>query len=102
VDEFEISSIDKNYKMPKSVVAMNVDSFSTSKNITLFIKKNSVIKILGDKYKELNKKDNHEQLYYEIDSPSDFLKRYNQYKYYIKCTFKKDYLIAYSFGFEYP
>lgn len=102
VDEFELLAIDKNYKLPKQVIKMNTDCFHTSRNITLFMPKSSILKILGNKYKILNKNGDCEQLCYEIANPSDFLKRYNQYKYYIKCTFKKGCLIKYSFGFEYP
>ena len=102
VDEFELEIIDKNYKLPKQVIVMNIDSFKTSRNITLQTTKSNVIKILGNKYKVLSKNEDYEQLYYKIDKPSDFLKRFNQYKYYITCTFKENYLIKYSFGFEYP
>jgi hypothetical protein len=102
VDEFEILAIDKSYKFPKQTIAMSTRSFKTSRDITLFTKKSKVIKMLGSKYKVLNKRGDYEQVHFEIGNPSNFLKRYNQYKYYISCTFKKGFLIKYSFGFEYP
>src|SRR5258708_18432 len=100
VDEFEILAIDKSYKLPTQVIVMDVDRFLESRSIALLIKKESVIKAIGNKYKVLKGMADYEQLYFEIDNSSDFVKRHNEYKYYIKCSFKNGSLIKYSFGFQ--
>jgi hypothetical protein len=102
VDEFEMLDIDRHYKMPEYAIALDIDSFKTSRRIVLDIRKDSLINILGNGCKAFRKKSGYEELYYEVVSPSNLLKRYKQYKYYVKCVLKKGRLIKYSFGFKYP
>lgn len=98
VDEFEIIKIDSLYKIPQKAIVLSCRGFVSGKKISLGMNRNEVTKILGVGYK-LSSKDGMEQLYYSLDSKSGFVKRYNQFEYYIKCVFKDGVLIKYSFGF---
>lgn len=99
VDEFEIMSIDSAYKIPKKAIYLKDERFITSNKICLGISKKDLVNKLGNSYKS-SISGSIERLVYTIDDKSNFVKRYNQYRYYIKCTFKNDILIKYSFGFE--
>jgi len=99
VDEFEIMNIDSVYKIPKQAIYLKDDQFITSNKICLGISKMDLVKKLGNSYKS-SISGGIERLVYIIDNKSNFVKRYNQYRYYIKCTFRNDTLIKYSFGFE--
>lgn len=99
VDEFEIINIDSVYRIPKQAIHLKDGQFITSNKIYLGINKGDLVKKLGNNYKS-SISGNVERLVYTADSKSDFVKRYNQYRYYIRCVFKDDILIKYSFGFE--
>ncbi|MEI3800488.1 hypothetical protein SAMN05660461_6406 [Chitinophaga ginsengisegetis] len=99
VDEFEILCIDSTYKMPKQTVLISDELFVTSRKIRLGITREEIVKILGDNYKTATAGDT-EGLAYVLDQKSGFVKRYNQYRYYIKCTLNKGVLVKYAFGFE--
>lgn len=99
VDEFELMSIDSTYKTPKQAIHLKDEQFITSNKIRLGISKNGLVKKLGNGYKS-NVSGNVERLVYTVDGKSNFIRRYNQPRYYIRCVFKNDILIKYSFGFE--
>ncbi|SEN38988.1 hypothetical protein SAMN04488505_11036 [Chitinophaga rupis] len=99
VDEFEMINIDSAYKIPKQVVHLKDGQFITSNKIYLGITKEDLVKKLGNSYKS-SINGNVERLVYTADSKSNFVRRYNQHGYYIRCVFKDDILIKYSFGFE--
>jgi hypothetical protein len=101
VDEFELLAIDKSYKLPGKVVNMNVDGFVTSRKIALGVSKDSVRKVFGNIFKTLSNKAGVEVTSFEMDESTAFVKRHNEYKYYIRCTFRNGMLIKYAFGFEY-
>jgi len=101
VDEFELLAIDKSYKLPAKVVRMDVGGFVTSRKISLGVSKDSVIKVFGKPFKTLGNKAGMEVIAFEMDESTAFVKRHNEYKYYIKCSFRNGMLIKYSFGFEY-
>lgn len=99
VDEFEIMEIDSAYESPGQVIHLKNEQFITSNKISLGISKGDLVKKLGNSYKSsVNGKV--EQLVYTVDGRSNFLRRYNQHTYYIRCVFKDDILIKYAFGFE--
>ena len=99
-DQFEIVAIDKHYKLPRKLVRTNIDTFRTSRKITLFLQKDSVIKILGRSYKVLSGRGGNEELFFESSETDDFVKRHNEYKYFIQCSFRNGVLVKYWFGFE--
>ena len=99
-NQFEILAVNKHYKFPRKLLRMNVDTFKTSRKITLFLPKDSVIRILGRNYKASGGKEGNEELFFEIDDSNHFVKRYNEWKYFIECTFRNGVLVDYSFGFE--
>ncbi|WP_217604408.1 hypothetical protein [Chitinophaga sp. GbtcB8] len=99
VDEFEIINIDSAYKIPKQAIHLKDGQFITSNKICLGISKEDLVKKLGNSYKS-SISGEVERLVYTADSKSDFVRRYNQHGYYIRCVFKDDVLIKYSFGFE--
>ena len=99
-DQFQIIAIDKHYKFPRKAVRMNMDSFTTSRSISLFQKKESVIRVLGKGYKVLAGKGGDEKIFYESSETDDFVKRHNEYKYFIQCVFRNGVLVNYWFGFE--
>ena len=99
VDEFEIINIDSAYKIPKQAIHLKDEQFTTSNKICLGISKEDLVKKLGNSYKS-SISGEVERLVYTADSKSDFVRRYNQHGYYIRCVFKDDVLIKYSFGFE--
>lgn len=99
VDEFELMDIDSTYKTPKLAIHLKDEQFITSNEIYLGISKNDLVKKLGNSYKS-SISGNVERLVYTVDDKSNFVRRYNQYRYYIRCVFKNDILIKYSFGFE--
>ncbi|MFY0256519.1 hypothetical protein ACDQ55_21505 [Chitinophaga sp. 30R24] len=99
VDEFEIMNIDSIYKIPKQAIYLKDEQFITSNKICLGISKKDLVEKLGNSYKS-SINGNVERLVYTIDDKSNFVKRYHQYRYYIKCILSKDILIKYSFGFE--
>jgi uncharacterized membrane protein len=99
-NQFQIIAIDKHYKFPRKAVRVNIDSFTTSRKISLFLKKESVLKILGNSYKVLRGKGGNEELFFESSESDDFVKRYNEYKYFIQCVFRNGVLVNYWFGFE--
>jgi hypothetical protein len=99
-NQFEILAVNKHYKFPRKLLRMNIDSFTTSRKITLFLKKESVIKILGKGYKVLSGKGGDEEVFFESSESDDFVKRYNEYKYFIQCSFRNGVLVKYWFGFE--
>jgi len=101
-DEFEILAVDKHYKFPRKLLKMNIDTFITSRKITLFLPKDSVINILGKKYTSSGDRKGNEDLFYELEESNAFVKRYDQWKYFIQCSFRNGVLLDYSFGFEYP
>jgi hypothetical protein len=87
VDEFEIRKIDKSYKIPTQARILEVDTFITGNKIRLGMSKEEVVKILGDGYKS-NAKGKTEELLYTLNNKSEFVKRYNQFEYYIRCFFE--------------
>jgi len=99
VDEFEIMDIDSAYKIPKQAIYSEDEQFITSNKTYLGISRKDLVKKLGNSYKS-SISGNVEQLVYTIDDKPNFVRRYNQYRYYIKCVFKDGILIKYSFGFE--
>jgi hypothetical protein len=99
-NQFQIVAVDKHYKFPKKAVRGNMDSFTTSRKISLFQKKESVIKILGKGYRVLSGKGGDEEIFYESSETDDFVKRHNEYKYFIQCSFRNGVLVKYLFGFE--
>ena len=99
VDEFELVAIDSSYKIPKQVIYSKKELFLTSNKIHLGINKKDLVNKLGNNYKS-DKSGNDVQLTYILSNKSNFVRRYNQYQYYIKCVFRNDILIKYSFGFE--
>jgi hypothetical protein len=99
VDEFEILCIDSTYKTPKQAVLIKDELFVTSRKIRLGITREEIVKILGNNYKT-NTTGNTERLVYVLDQKSGFVKRYNQYQYYIKCILNKGVVVKYAFGFE--
>ncbi|MEZ2440403.1 hypothetical protein AB6805_01680 [Chitinophaga sp. RCC_12] len=99
VDEFEISYIDGAYKAPKLAVVTSDQCFVTSRKIRLGITREEIVKILGNNYKT-DITGNTERLVYVLNQKSGFVKRYNQYQYYIKCILNKGVLVKYAFGFE--
>lgn len=101
-DQFEVLAVDKHYKFPRKLLRMNIDTFRTSRKITLLLPKDSVVSILGKKYTSSVDKKGNEELFYELDESNSFVKRYNQWKYFIECSFRNGVLLDYSFGFEYP
>jgi hypothetical protein len=100
VDQFELLAIDKSYKLPGKVVRMDVGGFVTSRKIALGMRKDSVIRAIGKDYKMDSKKGGIEVISFEMNESTAFVKRHNEYKYYIKCSFRNGVLIKYSFGFE--
>jgi len=98
VDEFEIAGIDKSYKIPKQAIVLATATFITGNNIRLGMSKEEVVKILGAGYKS-NVKGKAEELLYTLNNKSGFVRRYNQYEYYIRCLFRNGVLLKYSFGF---
>jgi len=99
VDEFELMSVDSAYKIPKQAIHLKDEQFITSNKISLGISKGDLVKKLGNSYKS-SVSGNVERLVYTVDSKSNFVRRYNQHMYYIRCVFKGDTLIKYAFGFE--
>lgn len=81
----------------------NIKYFVTGKNIKLGIKKNELIKILGEEFTS-EVKNGVLMIRYKIDDfkNSEFLKAYNMPIYYGEYKFKNNKLIEFSFGFEYP
>ena len=100
VNQFQIIAVDKHYKFPRKAVRMNIDSFTTSRKISLFLKKERVISILGNSYKVLGGKGGDEEIFYESSETDDLVKRHNEYKYFIQCAFRNGVLVNYWFGFE--
>jgi hypothetical protein len=98
VDEFEILKIDSFYKIPTQAKVLKIDTFVTGNGIKLGISKDEIVRILGNNYKS-NAKGKIEELLYTLDSKAAFVKRYNQFEYYIRCLFKNGILVKYSFGF---
>jgi len=99
VDEFELMSVDSAYKISKQAIHLKDEQFITSNKISLGISKGDLVKKLGNSYKS-SVSGNVERLVYTVDSKSNFVRRYNQHTYYIRCVFKNDTLIKYAFGFE--
>lgn len=99
VDEFEILHIDSTYKAPKQVVALAAGEFVSSRNIKLGMSREEVVKILGANYKA-HVDGSTERLAYTMNEKAGFVKRYNQFGYYIKCIFSKGILVKYAFGFD--
>jgi hypothetical protein len=99
VDEFELLTIDKTYKLPAKVVRMDVAGFVTSRKIALGVSKDSVMKVFGNIFKTISM-GRVEVVFFEMDESTAFVKRHNEYMYYIKCSFRNGRLIKYSFGFE--
>lgn len=97
-DEFEIVKIEKSYKIPTQATILKVDTFITGNKIRLGMSKDEVVNILGSGYK-FNVKGETEELLYILNNKSRFVKRYNQFEYYIRCFFKDGVLLKYSFGF---
>jgi hypothetical protein len=77
-----------------------VGGFVTSRKIALGISKDCVMKVFGNTFKTLGNKAGVEVISFEMDESTAFVKRHNEYKYYIKCSFRNGMLIKYSFGFE--
>lgn len=92
-----------NYK-PKYRVS-NINSFETEKGIHLGISKNEVINKLG-KCITADSKKGIASIYYRLEKPQDsktkLLERQNMPIYYAVYYFKKDTLVEFEFGFEYP
>ncbi|HMI63784.1 MAG TPA: hypothetical protein VK518_22870 [Puia sp.] len=101
VDEFELLTIDKGYKLPRKAAKMDVVGFVTSKNIRLGMSRESIVKAIGNKFKIVSNKGGGEEIYFELDESNQFVKRYNEDTYYIRCRFRNGVLVRYSFGFEY-
>ncbi|WP_142687372.1 hypothetical protein [Chitinophaga polysaccharea] len=99
VDEFEILLIDSTYKAPKQVVVLPAEVFVSSRKIRLGISREEVVKILGNNCKT-HANGSTEQLTYAMNEKAGFVKRYNQFGYYIKCIFSKGILVKYAFGFD--
>lgn len=102
VDEFELAAIDKSYKLPAKAVVLDVPGFTTSRKIALGMAKAEVVKIFGGAgaFKMVSNKGGIEEVLLEIDETTDFVKRYNEYKYFVRCRFRQGILVKYSFGFE--
>ena len=79
--------------------------FGTEKGIQLGISKAEVIKKLGKCFTSKRQKDQ-EFISYRIESPpaskTKLLERHNMPIYYAVYSFKKDKLVQFEFGFEYP
>ena len=82
-----------------------IDSFETEKGIHLGILKEEVVNKLGKCYSSSLKKDA-EIITYRLENPQDsktkLLERYNMPIYYAIYNFKKEKLVKFEFGFEYP
>lgn len=102
VSIFEVSYSSK-YK-PK-YRQTKIDSFETEKGIHLGILKEEVVNKLGKCYSSSLKKDA-EILTYRLENPQDIktklLERHNMPIYYAIYNFKKEKLVKFEFGFEYP
>jgi hypothetical protein len=83
-----------------------LDSLVTEKNIRLGITKNEVVSKLGNCYTTNDSTKHSVTINYRLESPQDsrtqLLERQNMPIYYATYKFKKDKLIEFEFGFEYP
>lgn len=100
VDEFELRTIDKTYRLPAKTIKLEVSTFVTSRKISLGMRRDSVLKAIGDKFKVLSNKGGVEEIIFELDETSPLVIRHNEAAYYIRCRFKNGKLDRYSFGFE--
>jgi hypothetical protein len=97
--EFEVGTID-NTVNKKPLKVLDMHEFVSENNIKLGMFRNQVIKLKGSNFiKQTN------GIRYVIDDfeKSPFLKKYNMPLYYAQYEFdKKDVLVKFAFGFEYP
>jgi uncharacterized membrane protein len=99
-NQLQILAVDSRYKFPRKAVRVNVDKFTSGLKVSLSQKKESVIRVLGKDYKVLAGKGGDEEIIYESSETDELVKRYNEYKYFIRCVFRKGVLVNYWFGFE--
>jgi hypothetical protein len=98
--EFEV----RNAKKSRTKKHLSIAVFRTNSGIELGISKIDVISKLGNCYVVSKTNNGHEILNYKISDmkDSEFLRRYNMPSYYAEYEFKKDTLLRFKFGFEYP
>lgn len=85
---------------------LDYDNFKTEKGIKLGLTKTEIIGVFGNCHKVKDSTDESVTLVYKIELPQDtktnFLSNQNMPVYFAEYEFKKDTLIRYEFGFEYP
>lgn len=83
-----------------------IDHFASEKNIQLGLTKRDVVSKLGNCYTTTDSTENILGITYRIEDPQDsrtkLLERQNMPIYYAIYKFRKDKLVRYEFGFEYP
>jgi hypothetical protein len=86
--------------------ALSIDHFTTEKNIKLGLTKKEVVALLGHCYSTSDSTNKRITINYRLESPQDsrtrVLQRQNMPIYYGTYQFKKDTLVEFEFGFEYP
>jgi len=90
----------------QSSTLQTINNFKTEKKIQLGVTKNELLKKLGDCYTVSDSTSNSITINYRLEQPQDsktkLLERQNMPIYYATYEFRKNKLMVFEFGFEYP
>ena len=105
-NEVSIFEVGCSNKISKGDNFLNYDNFTTEKGIKLGLTKNQIVAAFGNCYHTKDRIELGIKTIYRIELPqdtkNDFLTNQNMPIYYVEYQFKKDKLIRFEFGFEYP